>query len=41
LAYAIKKEWETRALNSFNPNSWAYNDSVKHYDYDLENAKNF
>ncbi len=39
LAYAIKKEWETRALNSFNPNSWAYNDSVKHYDYDLENAK--
>ena len=39
LAYALKKDWEERALNSFNPNSWAYNDSVKHYDYDLENAK--
>jgi peptide/nickel transport system substrate-binding protein len=39
LAYAIRKDWERRALNSFNPNSWAYNDSVKHYDYDLENAK--
>lgn len=39
LAYAIKKDWEERALNSFNPNSWAYNESVKPYDYDLENAK--
>ncbi len=39
LAYAIKKDWGERALNSFNPSSWAYNDSVKPYDYDLENAK--
>ncbi len=39
LAYAIKKDWEERALNSFNPSSWAYSDSVKPYNYDLENAK--
>ena len=39
LAYAIKKDWEARALSSFNPNSWAYTDSVKPYSYDLQNAK--
>jgi len=39
LAYAIKKRWEPRALNSINPSSWAYNSDVKPYDYDQENAK--
>jgi len=39
LAYAIKKEWEPRALNSFNPKSWAYNGDVKPYNYNQENAK--
>lgn len=39
LAYAIKKKAENRALNSFNPASWAYNKDVKPYEYDLENAK--
>jgi len=39
LAYAIKKNWGERALNPFNPDSWAYNESVKPYDYDLQNAK--
>ncbi len=39
LAYAIEKRWEPRALTPLNPKSWAYNDSVKPYNYDLENAK--
>ena len=39
LAYAIKKDWPSRAINSFNPSSWAYNKEVKPYDYNLENAK--
>jgi peptide/nickel transport system substrate-binding protein len=39
LAYAIEKKIENRALNSFNPDSWAYNKDVKPYEYDLENAK--
>jgi peptide/nickel transport system substrate-binding protein len=39
LAYAIEKKFENRALNSFNPASWAYNKDVKPYEYDLENAK--
>ncbi len=39
LAYAIKKRWEPRALNSLNPSSWAYNQDVKPYNYDQENAK--
>jgi len=39
LAYAIEKVWEPRALSSYNPNSWAYNDGVKTYEYDLANAK--
>ena len=39
LAYAIKDRWEPKALNSINPNSWAYNSAVKPYEFDLENAK--
>lgn len=39
LAYAIEKKWQPRALTPINPKSWAYNDSVKPYNYDLENAK--
>lgn len=39
LAYALKKDWPSRALNSINPSSWAYNKDVKPYDYNLENAK--
>ncbi len=39
LAYAINKRWEPQALNSYNPDSWAYNSSVKPYELDLENAK--
>lgn len=39
LAYAIEKKWQPRALSSYNPNSWAYNSTVKTYDLDLENAK--
>jgi len=39
LAYAIKKDWEERALNPFNPSSWAYNNKVKPYNYDVSNAK--
>lgn len=40
LAYAIQKErWEPRALNPINPSSWAYNQDVKHYDFNQENAK--
>jgi len=39
LAYATKKDWEERALTPFNPSSWAYNNQVKPYNYDTENAK--
>src|SRR4030042_6402498 len=39
LAYAIEKRWEPRALGSYNPDSWAYNSTVKPYDKDLENAR--
>ncbi len=39
LAYAIKKRWEPRALTPINPQSWAYNQEVKPYNYDLDNAK--
>jgi peptide/nickel transport system substrate-binding protein len=39
LAYAIEKNWDNRALSSYNPSSWAFNNSVKPYSYDLENAK--
>jgi len=39
LAYAIEKRWEPRALTPINPKSWAYNNSVKPYNYDLDNAK--
>lgn len=40
LTYAINKRWEPRALNSYNPDSWAFNSAVKPYEFDLENAKN-
>ena len=39
LTNAIKKRWEPRALNSIDPSSWAYNQDVKPYNYDQENAK--
>lgn len=39
LAYAIKKRWQPRALSSYNPDSWAYNSTVKPYEFDLANAK--
>lgn len=39
LAYAIDKRWEPRALSSYNPDSWAFNGTVKAYELDLENAK--
>ncbi len=39
LAYAIEKRWEPRAISSYNPDSWAFNRTVKPYDLDLENAK--
>lgn len=39
LAYAINKRWEPRALSSYNPDSWAFNSTVKPYELDLENAK--
>ncbi len=40
LAYALEKKWTPRALSPIDPQSWAYNPSVKPYDLDLENAKN-
>ncbi len=41
LTYAIDKESfrETRALGPLSPNSWAYNPSVKPYDFDIKHAK--
>lgn len=39
LAYALEKKWTPRALSPINPDSWAYNPSVKKYNFDLENAK--
>lgn len=39
LAYAIEKRWEPRALTPINPDSWVFNNGVKPYDLDLENAK--
>ena len=39
LAYSVNKTWEPRAFSSYNPHSWAYNSTVKPYDFDLENAK--
>lgn len=39
LAYAIEKQWQPRALSSYNPDSWAYNSTVKPYEFDLANAK--
>jgi len=40
LAYALEKNYgSARAIGPLNPNSWAYSDEVKPYDYDLEKAK--
>lgn len=39
LAYAIEKRWHPRSLGPISPLSWAYNSTVKPYDYDLKNAK--
>ncbi len=41
LAYAIPKDEykEKRALGPISPLSWAYNENVKSYDFNLENAK--
>lgn len=41
LAYAITEDVKNgnKALSSYNPNSWAYNDKVKKYGYDINNAK--
>ncbi|MBU1127383.1 MAG: ABC transporter substrate-binding protein [Patescibacteria group bacterium] len=39
LSYSIKKNWDNRALSSYNPSSWAFNKQVKTYEFDLENAK--
>ncbi len=41
LAYATPKTNDTkdRALNPINPNSWAYSDNVKRYDFSLSRAK--
>ena len=39
LAYAIQKRWQPRALNSINPQSWAFNPTVKKYEFNLEKAK--
>jgi len=40
LTYAIEKPLDkSRAIGPFNPNSWAYNNQIKLYQYDLEKAK--
>jgi peptide/nickel transport system substrate-binding protein len=40
LAYAIDKtRFENRAYGPINPNSWAYNPDLKHFDLDLPHAK--
>lgn len=39
LAYAIRKSWQPRAFSSYNLDSWAYNKTVKPYEFDLDNAK--
>lgn len=39
LAYAINLRWEPRAINPINPQSWAFNRSVKLYDYNLDKAR--
>lgn len=40
LSYALEKpQGETKAYGPISPLSWAYNNDVKTYDYDLENAK--
>lgn len=39
LAYGIQKRWQPRALNPINPQSWAFNPTVKKYEFDLANAQ--
>jgi len=39
LAYAIEKRWQPRALNPINPQSWAFNPTVKKYEFDLAHAQ--
>ncbi len=39
LAYAIDKDKEERALGPISPNSWAYFEEVKPYEFDLSRAK--
>lgn len=39
LVYALEKKWTPRALGPISPDSWAYNPSIKQYNFDLENAK--
>ncbi len=39
LAYAIKKDWEERALSPISLSSWAYNNKLKPYNFDLQKAK--
>ena len=41
LTYAIEKDQfgENRAFGPLSPNSWAYNPSLKPYDFDLEHAR--
>lgn len=41
LAYSVKEEVKNgnKALSSYNPNSWVYNDKVKKYEFNLANAK--
>ena len=39
LAYAIRKQWQPRALGPISPASWAFNPSLKPYDFDFDNAR--
>lgn len=39
LAYSIDKRWSPRALNPLNPKSWAYNPTVKKYEFDQKHAQ--
>lgn len=38
LYYALKKDWPNRAYGPISPDSWAYNDNLKRYDFDLNKA---
>lgn len=39
LAYAIEKNYSQRAISPISPQSWAYFEDVKPYNYDFERAK--